>query len=428
MTPLEADASPPQTHWHQRLYVRIWLAVIGAIVVLTLLLAWLGRTLLEEEREQNMRRLGITQELVLRDAQGHIIAQGRLRPHMLRGPEPIAELSMQSASGEHWTLEWPKPPRPPRAPGKRPEPWWQSGPGLVLLMAGLMLAVALGVYPVVRRLTQRLERLQASVQRFGDGDLSARASERGGDEVADLAKRFNEAARQIQALVAAQKSLLANASHELRSPLARIRMGLELLQEDRINGKADAAPRGRARAEIVRNLAELDALIEEILLASRLDAKEADLGTVEAVDLVGLCAEECARLDVQLDLQAGVQELPVPGVTKLLRRLVRNLLENALRYGVTSTASSDAHDAVELSLQQENGHTVLRVSDRGPGVPAAYHERIFEPFFRLPGASESAGGVGLGLALVRSIAERHQASIRCTDRAGGGACFEVRFE
>jgi two-component system, OmpR family, sensor kinase len=416
------ETQPSQTPWHQRLYVRIWLAVIGAVVVLTVLLTWVGRTLLEEEREQHMRRLGVTHELVLRDAQGQIVAQGQLKPHMLRGPEPIAELPMQSSDGQYWTLEWPKPPRPLRPPPKRAEPWWQNGPGLVLLLNGVMLAVALGVYPVVRRLTKRLERLQSSVQRFGEGDLSARMPESGQDEVADLARRFNTAAGQIQALVVAQKSLLANASHELRSPLARIRMGLELLPKAQTNAQGHAQP-SPAQAEIVRNLAELDALIEEILLASRLDAKEADLGTVEAVDLVGLCAEECARLDVQLDLQAGLQALPVPGVTKLLRRLVRNLLENALRYG---TREGD-DDAVVLELLQDGSHTVLRVCDRGPGVPAKLRERIFEPFYRLPGASESAGGVGLGLSLVKSIAERHQASISCTDRVGGGACFEVRF-
>jgi len=242
-------------------------------------------------------------------------------------------------------------------------------------------------------------------------------SESGDDEVADLSRRFNAAAERIQNLMAAQKSLLANASHELRSPLARIRMGLELMDTPTTN----PAVRERTQHEILRNMAELDQLIDEILLASRLDAREADMGTVESVDLVGLCAEECARVGATLDVPEGMASLEVQGVAKLLRRMVRNLLENAMRYG----AAAGHEDDVVLSLSRENGSPVLRVCDRGPGVPPEYRDRIFEPFFRLPGASERAGGVGLGLALVKSIAERHGWIAYCEVRQGGGACFTV---
>jgi len=118
----------------------------------------------------------------------------------------------------------------------------------------------------------------------------------------------------------------------------------------------------------------------------------------------------------------GLHTLEVPGGAKLLRRMVRNLLENARRYGA-STAEQD--DAVVLSLLTEAAHVVLRVQDRGPGVPPAYLDRIFEPFFRLPGASERVGGVGLGLALVKSIAQRHSGQVTCQARPGGGASFVV---
>jgi signal transduction histidine kinase len=212
---------------------------------------------------------------------------------------------------------------------------------------------------------------------------------------------------------------LANASHELRSPLARIRMGLELM-----NGPtADPDATARSRAENLRNMAELDQLIDEILLASRLDAQEADIGTVEAVDLVGLCAEECARVGATLEVPPGLSQLEVQGVAKLLRRMVRNLLENAMRYGVQGT---HRHGAT-LSLGVDVAGSWLRVCDSGPGVPKAFRERIFEPFFRLPGASESVGGVGLGLSLVKLIALRHAALVLCEDGPQGGACFVVRF-
>ena len=200
-------------------------------------------------------------------------------------------------------------------------------------------------------------------------------------------------------------------TREARS--ARIRMGLEFV---------GASDNESVKQEIARNIAELDQLIDEILLASRLDAQEADLGTVEVVDLLGLCAEECARVGAVLEVQTGVQTLTTQGVVKLMRRLIRNLLENAGRYGAIQ-GPEDVHVMASI-----DGHDLLiTVSDRGPGVPLQFREKIFEPFFRLPGASERSGSVGLGLALVKSIAERHHGSVTCQDRKGGGACFVVRL-
>jgi two-component system OmpR family sensor kinase len=176
----------------------------------------------------------------------------------------------------------------------------------------------------------------------------------------------------------------------------------------------------KAKLEIARNISELDQLIDEILLASRLDAQEADMGTVEVVDLMGLCAEECSRVGAMFEVQEGVRTLESKGVVKLLRRLIRNLLENAGRYGATRDPAD-----VQVMASVTLSDVVLTVCDRGPGVPMAYREKIFEPFFRLPGASERAGSVGLGLALVKSIAERHHGHVVCEDHPGGGACFKV---
>jgi len=200
----------------------------------------------------------------------------------------------------------------------------------------------------------------------------------------------------------------------LRSPLARIRMALELLPA------AGALPE-RTRGELARNVAELDALVEEILLASRLEAREADLGAVEPVELLALLAEESARAGANFEPDAGSTAVLVPGVPRLLRRAVRNLLENAVRYGRT------ADEPALVQLARGGGHAEITVSDRGPGVPPALRERIFEPFYRLPGASERQGGVGLGLALVRQIAERHGGTVQCQEREGGGARFVLRL-
>ena len=137
---------------------------------------------------------------------------------------------------------------------------------------------------------------------------------------------------------------------------------------------------------------------------------------MEEVDLVGLVAEEAARVNAAFELAPGVVSVIVPGVSKLLRRAVRNLLENARRYGGQD---------VQAELWTEGDQAVVVVNDRGPGVPAEQRERIFEPFYRMPGASESNGGVGLGLALVRSIAERHGGQASCGPREGGGARFRL---
>ena len=384
----------------QRLYLRIWLAVVGAVVLLTLIFGWIWRLEAERERAQRPGR-----EIILRNSQGEVIGQAVARGNRVPGQGWEFEVPLRDGQTVHVQL-----PRPGNRPPPPPAPsWWRPPYNLLAMLALVATAVALGAYPIVRRLTKRLETLQQGVERWGEGDLARRLPEDGEDEVAFLARRFNIAADRVQALLLSHKALLANASHKLRSPLARIRMALELMQE---------RPSATTRDEIARNIHELDQLIDEILLASRLDAAPDDLGPFEPVDLVGLGAEECARTEAELDVQADPQALVVPGVARLLRRALRNLLENARRHGAGSVA---------LTLGVSNGQVQLRVCDQGPGVPVALRERIFEPFFRLPGASERDGGVGLGLALVRSIAQRHGGTAHCEDRPGGGACFVLRL-
>ena len=413
-----------------RLYIRIWLAVVLAVAVLTLLVGWAWRMAADPP----------LREVVVRNQAGEVIGNGHARFRRFGGP-PLSG-TRESERPDNADSDGPQ-----RVPddavnfgrgkvGEGPEflvrmqdgqtihmhlpergqAAWRAPFGFFWTLGLVAIAVALATYPIVRRLTRRLESLQRSVEQWGDGNLSARVPVAGNDEVGFLAERFNHAAEQVQALVAArdallasQKSLLANASHELRSPLTRIRMGLELMGSE---------PQALAKDEIARNITELDQLIDEILLASRLDAKEADLGTVESVDLVGLVAEECSRGNASLLLGSESPTLVVPGVAKLIRRSVRNLLENAHRY---------ADGEVTVTLRQQAAYAIITVCDQGPGVPPDQQQRIFEPFYRLPGASERDGGVGLGLSLVKSIALRHGGSVNCTTAPSGGACFEIRL-
>ncbi|AVP56647.1 ATP-binding protein [Pulveribacter suum] len=395
----------------RRLYLRIWLAVVGGVLVFALVIGYAWRV----AAEHNAQSLASQppRELQLLSPTGQVLLQG-LATRVPVEPDTGLQLDVQAEDGQGYSLRL-GPRQRGSAGGNRDRhgaAFWLRPPyGFVWILALVGIAVTVGVFPIIRRLLQRLEQLERSVQRFGEGDLSVRVPEQGHDEVAQLARQFNAAAARIQALVQSHKSLLANASHELRSPLTRIRMGLELLQGQ--------APPPAARAEIERNIAELDQLVDEILLASRLDAGASDMVHLENVDLLGLAAEECVRVDAELSAE-GAAPLEVLGDARLLRRVLRNLLENARRY---------SQGEVTLSLQRQGEVSVLRVCDLGPGVPPQQRERIFEPFYRLPGASERSGGVGLGLALVRSIAERHGATVHCEGRPDGrqGACFVLRL-
>jgi signal transduction histidine kinase len=277
--------------------------------------------------------------------------------------------------------------------------------GLLVALGLLAVAIAIGAYPLVRRITRRLERLHTRVEALGAGDLTARVEVEGHDEVAHLARSFNRAADRIERLVNAQRTMLAGASHELRSPLTRMRVAIELLA---------SADRPDLQARVSQDIAELDALIGELLLASRLDALE-HLERTEDVDLLALLAEEGASTGAEVSGEV----VCIRGDGRMLRRLMRNLLENAQRYAAGSPVEASVVPLTPTGA-------CLRVSDRGPGVPEPERERIFEPFYRPTGLRErSDGGVGLGLALVRQIARHHGGEVRCLPRAGGGTCFEV---
>jgi two-component system, OmpR family, sensor kinase len=406
-----------------RLYVRIWLAVVLAVIVLSMLVGWLMRTQAERIRAERLAEVP-AREVLMRNAAGEVIGKTTVQPVRVpgRGIEFHIQLPAGVQGGEQLAISLPPRPRADGAgaPNAREGRWWSlGGPvgergappslGFVLLLVAFAFAVALGSYPVVRRLTQRLESLQKGVERLGAGDLRARVDASGQDEAAYLAQRFNRAADQIEALVQSQKSLLANASHELRSPLARIRMGLELM---------DSAPSAALKAELARNIAELDALIDEILLASRLETQAAGAFEAhrESVDVLALALEESSRVKVELAWRGQTGDAHLSGDPRLLRRLIRNLLENGQRHG-----EKDVSLMVSSSVDQ----VLIEVADRGPGVPADERERIFEPFYRSSHASERHGGVGLGLSLVRSIARQHGGSVICLEREGGGARFLV---
>ena len=414
----------------RRLFLQLYLTMLGIVVlfgVLAALVWWLSH----DERPDAELRRGIaalvTEALPPPDAPPAALDAALVR----LGGDIDGRISVFGPEGTLLASVG----RPLPAPKKRPTGWRARGSrafvvpladgrlvlvlfrpdrglaqtpaiGFLAALAVLALAVAIGAWPLARRLARRLERLQTRVEALGAGDLSTRVDVEGKDEIAALARSFNRAAERIQALVAAQRDTLAAASHELRSPLARIRMAVELLAE---NGD----PALRARVE--RDVEVLDELIEEILLASRLGTLERPTHR-ERIDLQVLAAEEAARAGAEFE----GEPVTVAGEGRLLARLIRNLLENAARHAPGSPAL--------VALEVDAGRALLHVCDRGPGVPEAEIERVFEPFYRRPGKgaeNDGVSGVGLGLSLVRQIARRHGGEALCLAREGGGACFEI---
>ena len=423
-----------------KLYLRIWLAIVLTIAIFAVVAGLFARNHSENLREQMRDQIreqyrGAYSDLEIKDSSGKVV--GRAKPPARRSPAdldaalggggspmldaPLPKRAYTIALDNGQQLELVLPNRPPPRFMRPDAPWYFSPWGFVWALGLMAIAVGLGAYPIVRRLTRRLEALQNGVDQWGAGRLSARVPVEGTDEVASLAKKFNHAATQIETLVTSHKSLLANASHELRSPLARIRMALALLQAT--PDKAEGVASELTRQEIGRNIQELDSLIEEILLASRLDSPEASIGTPESFDLMGLAAEECARVLAELQVADNTQgTFDMQGYPKLIRRLLRNLLENAQRHNDTGQG------AVTLALTLDKQQLVITVRDHGTGVPAEECERVFEPFYRAKNASERDGGVGLGLALVKSIAERHNGGAKCVPmQEGVGSCFIVRL-
>lgn len=354
-------------------------------------------TRLAEQLHREAARLGIG--ATLWNAEGELLAstgppraRGVSQPSLEGGGRRtlrVPGITLELENGQWLRV------RPPRHRRGRP------GPLFSLVLLGV--AIALGSYPVSRRIVRRLERLEQGVERLGEGDLQVRVPVEGSDEVAALARSFNRAAERIESLVAARSRMLASASHELRTPLARLRVVLELLARD---------AREDLRAEAERDIAELDELIEDLLLASRLESGPP--ARLVPVALHELALEEAAHFGARVDASA----CSVRASERELRRLLRNLLENARRHG-----GGDLE--VEVAPLGD-GSVRLSVADRGPGVPEAERERIFEPFYRPPGHSEARdGGVGLGLALVREIARQYGGDARCLPRDGGGTRFEV---
>jgi len=267
--------------------------------------------------------------------------------------------------------------------------WWGA--------AALCLAM-LGAYMIVSRLNRPLKAMAAAARTVGRGEMPPRLSESGPAELADLAHAFNQMSHDLQQLDADRALILAGVSHDLRTPLARLRLGVEMCGADPADVDA-----------MVSDIEDMDRIIGQFLEFSRVDGGE----TLAPLDLAALADELSAvyaRRGFPLTVRSSGSSL-VTARPQALRRAITNLIENAINY---------TGAAPELETGSTGGRPFIRVLDRGPGIPASETERVKRPFTRLESARSNTKGSGLGLAIVDRIVRGQHGEFRLGPREGGG--------
>jgi two-component system OmpR family sensor kinase len=286
-----------------------------------------------------------------------------------------------------------------------------------------LLLIGLVGWWVARSVAKPVEALRDATRRMANGELSTRVGRKGGlasDELAQLAHDFDAMAERIEALVAHDRGVLQDLSHELRSPLARLHLILDLAQRSADPAEADAYFH-QAELEIVR----LDRMTGEMLALSRLEGGIPGMSSenLDLVELVRGCVEqaelEAQARHVELRLNSSSEPVVVFGSAQLLERALDNLIANAIKF------SSEGGE-VQLQVAREAGAASISVSDRGPGVPEAELESLFRPFFRGSNAVR-ADGHGLGLAIVQRVVKIHDGELHAGNRDGGGLQVQLRL-
>ncbi|HEY7242144.1 MAG TPA: ATP-binding protein [Burkholderiales bacterium] len=325
---------------------------------------------------------------------------------------PRAAREVAAAGGERFLLFTPLEGEPRRLRRPPPPPPWELA--IIVGIASFAVSGLLAWY-----LARPIRALRWAFGAAAEGRLETRARplmQGRRDEIADLGDDFDRMAEQLQGLVAAQRRLMHDVSHELRSPLARLQAAIGLARQSPEKLEASLE-------RIEREVTRLDELVGEALTLARLEsgAPEAAAETVDLADLIADIAED-ARFEAQaasrrLELRS-VDRLLVRGHSELLHRAFENVVRNAVKYTAAATE-------VELDLHMAGARAVLMASDRGPGIPPGELERVFEPFYRISG--DTGKGFGLGLAIARRAVLAHGGSIQAQNRAGGGLVVKIEL-
>jgi len=343
-------------------------------------------------------------EAILADAKGRDLLTGEDRSELIAAgrvrwfwrPRRTV-LARRTPDGRYWFI---------LSPVNEPARQWPFPPGQLWVLA----AVVLLCYLLAWYLTSPLRTLRSALERFGQGDFSARTGSTRHDELGQLAQTFDQMAGRIESLVAAERRLLLDISHELRSPLARLGVAIELARSgENLNAALD---------RIQKESDRLNALVGQLLQTTRaeVDPNALSAQPVRLDDLlanvVSDCAIEAAARSCSLALDAAAP-VTVEGDPELLRRATENVIRNAIRFAPRETP-------VEVRLAPNGSRAVVLVRDYGPGVPEESLARIFDPFYRVDDhRNRESGGVGLGLAIARRAVELHRGELRARNAHPG---------
>lgn len=297
-----------------------------------------------------------------------------------------------------------------------------AGAAAVRVVVPLLLVLPVAIVLVMWVVQSGLAPLRSVIREVSDRDAGSLAAlnARGlPSELEPLVSELNRLLARLQSAFAAQRNFIADAAHELRSPLTSLRLQLQLL--DRAPSEAAES---EARGMLGRGVERAIRLVEQLLTLARLDPKEStlDLGPVDLVTIAREGVADCHSLAETRGIDLAMDappKLTIHGDAEALRVLVRNLVDNAARY-------TPPGGTVRVSCRPTVAGALLEVVDSGPGIPAAERERAFDRFYRLQTAQEA--GSGLGLAIVRAIAVRHSAEVVLGEAASGGLSVQVNFK
>jgi signal transduction histidine kinase len=320
----------------------------------------------------------------------------------------LSARSVTLPNGERFVLiiRWERP---------RPTPFFGESPLRYLRYAGLLLTALLLCWALARYLSSPIGKLRRATQKFAAGDLSTRVADQVGkrrDELAALAEDFDLMAERIESLITSQQRLSRDVSHELRSPLARMNVALEIAKQ-KMNGDT-----GPVLQRIENESQRLNEMISRLLTLSKLETGSQDFDRRE-LNLRALVEQVASDADFEANAKGRsvklvrAEDCRVNGSESLLRSAVENVLRNAVRYTREGTA-------VEVSLFRENGKAVLKIADHGTGVPEKELGNLFRPFYRVGEARDrGSGGTGLGLAIAEQAVLAHKGTILARNTGDG---------
>lgn len=345
-------------------------------------------------------------------------------------------IPITSANGSRYDYVWFQP--PPSSPQRQPRHGLQQM--LHFAFPQLPVAIAVGgvtTFVLVLLFSRPLVRLRKAARELAGGNLKARVEESvsagkraNTDEFQGLVHDFNHMAERLESLVAAQRLLLRDVSHELRSPLARLNVALELARDEAASEPDQYTGREQHLDRIGREADNLNELIGQLLTLSSMEARE-NTSSFRPVSLNNLCEEllpdaeyEARQRPCTIVLEQTAQ-CTILGNRELLYRAVENVVRNAIRYTESNTVVTLRISEIGIDSQ---AFAKLEVTDSGPGIPEAKLEHIFRPFYRVdPSRTASTGGFGVGLAITERAVRLHGGTIRAGNRQPGGTSIQMTF-